>query len=162
MNQVLLAKVAMFHAAWGYAIALNDAMQRFAEAGMRSGDNNSTNPESSTDDTTEETTITMTIQREKETKHSTLSSWEVEGTDLSGYILEPAGPSSTTEGDGKRIKAGKFGIEFKYSGHFKRLMPYLTGVEGKTYVMLHTGNWPSETTACLLVGTDYKFKADKN
>lgn len=108
----------------------------------------------------EEKKTIMRITRTHQTEYSTLSEWEIEGTDLSGYSLERGGPSSRTPNDGHRILPGKYGVEYKYSPYSKQDRLFLTGVKGKTGIMLHEGNWRSETDGCLLIGKTHKLIRD--
>lgn len=50
------------------------------------------------------------------------------------------------------IKAGTYEIEYQYSKKYGCNMPFLQDVKGRSGIMIHTGNIPSETQGCLLVG----------
>ena len=104
----------------------------------------------------------LIINRIKETQYSTLSEFHFENNDLKGFILEPGGPSSSKSGSQLRIPSGNYGLEYKYSTTFKMKMLFLTGVVGRNSIMLHWGNYPSNTTGCLVVGTTWGYGTDKN
>lgn len=50
------------------------------------------------------------------------------------------------------IKAGTYEIKYQYSKKYGCNMPFLQDVKGRSGIMIHTGNIPSETQGCLLVG----------
>ncbi len=50
------------------------------------------------------------------------------------------------------INPGTYEIEYQYSKKYGRNMPFLQDVKGRSGIMIHTGNIPSETQGCLLVG----------
>ena len=65
------------------------------------------------------------------------------------------------EGEGKiygqtAIPAGKYNIVMLQSEKFKRPMPYVLGVPGFKYVMIHPGNSSDDTKGCILVGENQK------
>ncbi|MDP1561611.1 MAG: DUF2272 domain-containing protein [Pirellulaceae bacterium] len=53
---------------------------------------------------------TIRMVRFKETSLSTISRFKIEGTDISGYFLEPPGPSTTQSGKNRRIPAGVYDL----------------------------------------------------
>ena len=50
------------------------------------------------------------------------------------------------------INPGTYEIEYQYSKKYGCNMPFLQDVKGRSGIMIHTGNIPSETPGCLLVG----------
>jgi Family of unknown function (DUF5675) len=51
-----------------------------------------------------------------------------------------------------QIPLGTYGIEIRYSPRFKRPLPHLLDVPGRSDILIHSGNWPRDTEGCLLVG----------
>lgn len=56
------------------------------------------------------------------------------------------------------IPAGTYKILLQYSPHFGRTMPHLQDVPGREGILLHFGNYVSDSEGCILVG---RLKADK-
>lgn len=50
------------------------------------------------------------------------------------------------------IDPGTYRIGYQYSNKFGRKMPFLLQVNGRTGIMIHTGNYPKDTQGCILVG----------
>jgi hypothetical protein len=50
------------------------------------------------------------------------------------------------------IPAGRYRLTIEPSPRYKRLMPRLNDVPGYSGVLIHWGNFPSDTQGCLLVG----------
>jgi len=50
------------------------------------------------------------------------------------------------------IPVGDYKVIIDYSPHFQRDLPHVLTVPGFDEVRIHTGNFPKETEACLLVG----------
>lgn len=50
------------------------------------------------------------------------------------------------------IPRGKYTVTIRHSPTFHKPMPYLDGVKGFEGVMLHPGNFPTDTRGCILPG----------
>lgn len=50
------------------------------------------------------------------------------------------------------IPCGSYPIEFRYSYKFNRYMPFLANTRERVGIMIHSGNLPSETHGCILLG----------
>jgi hypothetical protein len=50
------------------------------------------------------------------------------------------------------IPEGTYELEMKRSKKFQKIMPYLKDVPNFTDIMIHTGNFPTQTKGCILVG----------
>lgn len=46
----------------------------------------------------------------------------------------------------------RFSSKYPYSGHPKSLVPLVVGVPDYQGIRIHVGNYPSDTTGCLLLG----------
>ena len=94
-------------------------------------------------------TATRFSSQGREGQDGTISTYEFE--DLSGFFLEPSGPSSGEEGSGRRIPPGAYELVehngTRYRDHYR-----LSRVPGRSAIIIHAGNQPTETTGCLLPG----------
>ena len=50
------------------------------------------------------------------------------------------------------IPVGSYPIELRYSHKFGRYMPFLSGVSRRVGIMIHIGNYPKDTSGCILLG----------
>ena len=91
-------------------------------------------------------------QRTTETDQSTIGSFYIVGTKISGYILEPAGPSTTKSELDRRIPAGTYNI-IKNVGSKYGLRLYNDQVPQSRAILIHIGNYPGDTEGCLLPGS---------
>jgi hypothetical protein len=66
------------------------------------------------------------------------------------YTLEPAEASETIKP--RAIPLGTYEVTLRHSPRFKRIMPHIENVPGFEGVLIHWGNYPKDTVACLLVG----------
>lgn len=60
------------------------------------------------------------------------------------------------------IPTGKYSVEkrtsVKYGSHF-----HVLGVSGRTFILIHVGNYHINTKGCILVGSEHKYlNTDKN
>ena len=91
--------------------------------------------------------------RFKETENSTTSTFNMPGEDVEGFILEPAGPSTTTPNQDKRILEGQHNVEdYSSSKYPDNVLVYSDDVPKSRRILIHIGNVPSETSGCLLPG----------
>jgi hypothetical protein len=99
------------------------------------------------------------IQRFWESDKSTISTFSIDNGKVTGYFLEPprgTWEESITEGSKKRILAGEYHVYSVYSKNYKRQVMRFLDVSGRTDVLMHPGNKPGHSTACLLPGTDWR------
>ncbi|MBL8852859.1 MAG: PEGA domain-containing protein [Planctomycetaceae bacterium] len=100
---------------------------------------------------------TIQMVRFKETSLSTISRFEIEGTNISGYFLEPPGPSTAQSGKNRRIPPGIY--DLRITRYHKR--NYIAiGVSNEVVaksrrILIHIGNYPVDTEGCLLPGETY-------
>jgi RHS repeat-associated protein len=94
----------------------------------------------------------ITYHRQKETSISTTGIFYIPGTDIWGYILEPAGPSTTESGLNKRIPAGTYHLTLN-KGSKEGLRLYNDQVPKSRAILIHKGNSPKHTQGCLLPGS---------
>jgi len=94
-------------------------------------------------------------QRTTETDQSTTGTFSIPGTDIEGFILEPAGPSTTTPNMDKRIPAGKYNL-IPNEGKKYGLRLYNAEVPQSRAILMHKGNFPFDTEGCLLPGSSIK------
>ncbi len=105
---------------------------------------------------------TIDMQRIAESPNATVSEFTAYGPaplkPVTGYILEPGGPSTTTENQDKRILAGTYSVDSytskKYSNHY---IVSNTSVSQDRRILIHSGNYHSNTLGCLLPGSSYSM-----
>lgn len=99
------------------------------------------------------------VNRRWQTNESTISDFYVEGTDLTGYILEEKGPSSAQERMQLRIPAGEYSLVWHLGGRFGAKVPKLFNaqVSPNRLILIHPGNDAKDTEGCLIVGHSRKI-----
>lgn len=103
----------------------------------------------------------LIITRFKETNDRTLGRFMLlddEGNIWQeGYTLEPSGPDTTKPNQNKRIPRGVYKTIKRYSPRFKYKTPllYSPDVDASRCILIHKGNYPWDTTGCILVGAEY-------
>ena len=88
---------------------------------------------------------------------STISAFNAPGAGLTGYFLEPAGPSTTSRGLDRRIPSGQYNLDWhtRPSGiEAPRISN--ANVPKDRYILSHTGNKPSHTEGCFLPGCSWE------
>jgi hypothetical protein len=83
----------------------------------------------------------------------------VVGTSISGYMLEPATnyDLSTTSGSDTAIASGSYSIIKRNDGKYE-----ITGVPGRSGILIHTGTTGGNTTGCLMPGTTMSYSNSSN
>lgn len=93
-----------------------------------------------------------------ESATSTISSMSAPAAGLTGYFLEPKGPSSKVSGSNQRIPAGQY--EFRphwrefYGGKYSLYNPDLLG--NRSAILMHRGQYYGNTKGCLLPGCKWE------
>jgi RHS repeat-associated protein len=103
-------------------------------------------------------TITMTIQRDTETAHSTQGTFTVSSTvpgsgTVTGVTLEPPAKPDPAGNGTTRMPAGTYSATERPPGYSRINPVLLLSVPGHTAVEVHPGNYPSNTEMCVLPGT---------
>ena len=60
------------------------------------------------------------------------------------------------------IPPGIYEVIMNYSPKFKRVLPLLLNVPGRSSIRIHRGNYPKDTQGCILPGENTKFGAVMN
>ena len=94
--------------------------------------------------------------RFQESNESTISAFVIPGKDITGFFLEPAGPSTVIANQDRRIPEGSYQLE-PFSGATKKDVFRLFNeqVSKDRYILIHKGNKPFETLGCLMPGCTY-------
>jgi len=108
-------------------------------------------PESSMFASGMEGDLTIYSQRYTDGADFTISRAWTSDNKWEGYFLEPAGPSSTAEGSDLRIPAGTYAIKYSSGAVFKNAFE-ITGVTGRSAILIHAGNSGGDTLGCFLPG----------
>ncbi|MFD2162286.1 DUF5675 family protein [Paradesertivirga mongoliensis] len=95
---------------------------------------------------------TIIYQRTTETDESTTGTFTVPGTTISGYFIEPAGPSTTKSNQDKRVPAGTYNLILNVGTKYG-LRLYNDEVPQSRAILIHIGNYPGDTEGCLLPGS---------
>jgi hypothetical protein len=88
------------------------------------------------------TTMTLTLRRLSHSKHGTFGVLLVNGEK----------PVYTLEETELEIPPGTYPIELTFSPRFHRQLPLLI-VPHRSAIRIHAGNWPRDSSGCILVGT---------
>lgn len=95
--------------------------------------------------------VRLNLKRIKQKGETTLGKLTIEGGSKSWFVLEPAGPDSIVEGSDKRIKSGTYNLAPYSSGKYPNVYE-LQNVPGRTFILIHAGNYHKDTLGCLLPG----------
>jgi RHS repeat-associated protein len=95
--------------------------------------------------------------RIEETDNSTTSAFNIPGTNISGFILEPAGPSTTVSKQDKRIPEATYNLDNHSSDdHPNSFVLFNNDVPKGRQILIHPGNNGDDTGGCLLPGITKK------
>ena len=105
--------------------------------------------------------VTIYTERFQYTAESTISSYTATTTDncvvmQTGYFMEPAWDlnQSMVEGSDRAIYPGEYNVSPYQSAKFKDNY-ILEDVPGRSYILIHRGHYPENTSGCLLPGDSY-------
>lgn len=91
--------------------------------------------------------MNVEVKRDTLTSRSTMGQLYVDGRQEC-FTLEPPQRAEKP----CAIPPGTRPLTIRWSVRFQRLMPHIENVEGFEGVELHTGNYPSDTIGCTIVG----------
>jgi hypothetical protein len=100
----------------------------------------------------------LELIREKQDDAGTLGRLYIDG-DYACRTLER--PWLNNQQSVSCIPAGTYRGAIQYSPHFQRELPELLDVPGRSQILLHVGNSPSDSQGCILVGleaADYEMR----
>ena len=94
--------------------------------------------------------------------------YELLGTTIAGVTLEPGGPDCAMHNCGKRIPEGSYAFSM-HDWRGKGIpVPILTTnpttprkLGSRDYILIHSGNYPSETVGCIMIGKRRGAEAGK-
>lgn len=90
----------------------------------------------------------VSIEREPSTETGTIGRLSINGAFLC-YSLEPSEDRNVYPA----IPVGTYGIRMYPSPKFGRMVPLITGVQGRQFIEIHPGNTDKDTEGCILLGT---------
>jgi RHS repeat-associated protein len=102
------------------------------------------------------------MNRFAESPDATVSTFSARGPgsqSVTGYFLEPGGPSTTKGGLERRVPAGTYNVRPYHSPSLNQDVYILSNSqisEGRG-ILMHIGNYPSNTLGCLLPGSSYSM-----
>lgn len=106
----------------------------------------------------------LLVDRGNKTQHSTLSHFYVNGV-FESYALEPTDRGLTSDmtlaqivaikvPDQTAVPTGRYQVIKYFSPKHNAFVPLVLGTPGFSCVEIHVGNFPHDTDACLLLGTE--------
>ena len=96
------------------------------------------------------------VIRFKETSKSTISRFKCNWANISGFMLEPAGPASVEANQNKRIPTGLYNLQSHTGTKYKRVVClHNDKVPASRAILIHQGNTPANTVGCLIAGSSY-------
>lgn len=96
------------------------------------------------------------VTRFKQSSKSTISRFKCNWTNISGYILEPAGPATAEANKNRRIPTGLYNLTPHTGAKYKRVVCLSNDqVPASRAILIHQGNTPANTVGCLIVGSSY-------
>lgn len=96
-------------------------------------------------------TVLLRLDRQEMSANATRGVLTISGKSGSWYVLEPGGPDSTEEGSDQRIPAGSYHVKPYSSPKYPDVFE-LRSVPGRTYILIHPGNFHRNTEGCLMPG----------
>jgi hypothetical protein len=87
---------------------------------------------------------------------STISAFHNPASGLTGYFLEPKGPSTVISGQNQRIPAGSYSLTPNINTYPGNYMLYNSNVASSRGITIHSGNIPGHTRGCLLPGGSWR------
>lgn len=93
----------------------------------------------------------LTLNRTTYTDKSTIGELWIDGN-LFCYTLEPCARSGPKVPALTAIPAKRYLVNIQYSNKLGKKMPFLVDVPDFEGIMIHIGNFPSDTKGCILVG----------
>lgn len=89
----------------------------------------------------------LELRRQPTSDYCTLGRLFVDGTFFC-FTLEPSERAQHPD-----VPPGIYKVQINYSVRFKRLLPLVMGVPGRSGIRIHPGNTEDDTEGCILLGT---------
>lgn len=91
--------------------------------------------------------MNLLVTRKTFTEFSTIGELVIDGA-FFGHTLEPP----KRELKPCCIPLGSYDVSIRWSERHKRLIPHVENVPGFSQIEIHVGNFPADTSGCLLIG----------
>ncbi|MGP2571266.1 DUF5675 family protein [Ornithobacterium rhinotracheale] len=101
--------------------------------------------------------VIISIYRIYDGNDSTISYYEIDG--IKGWILEPAGPSTSNSGMDRRIPPGDYKLNYHPTNKGDYEL-YNDNVSTYRHIKIHPGNTGADTEGCLLPGSSADLKSE--
>lgn len=95
--------------------------------------------------------LSLEVRRSVFTKRSTSGQLAIDGVPQC-FTLEPPQQPDPNGNGFVCIPEGTFPLTIRWSNEFKKLVPHVENVPGRTAIEIHIGNYPDDTHGCTLVG----------
>lgn len=93
------------------------------------------------------------LTRKWQTDNSTIGEFTIDGSTVSGYILEEKGPDTTVSGMEQRVPIGTYKLEWHSGTKFAKALKLSNDVvSASRAILIHSGNTAADTEGCLLPG----------
>lgn len=93
----------------------------------------------------------LTLDRDDATVDRTIGVLRLHGT-FSAFTLEPPLAALAPLEDHPAIPAGRYRVDITPSVRFRRMLPLICNVPGRSGIRVHAGNVAGDSTGCVLVG----------
>lgn len=96
----------------------------------------------------------LTLDRYDLTGKRTIGRLSIDGTGFCYTLEDTVRPPGQLVPGETAIPAGRYALAWWDSPKFKRRLPMLKDVPGRSYILIHAGNTDVDTAGCILVGMD--------
>lgn len=104
--------------------------------------------------------VNIRLTRKWQNSKTTIGTFTIDESEITGYFLEEKGPSSTQANAELRIPTGTYKLAYHSGTKIKKgIHVWNDAVPWDRYILIHTGNTATDTEGCIIAGT---AKVDDN